>query len=81
MSTSANGRAQRKSLAEQIDRLDLILDGLADGLQEAVADAVTAAVSVAVQAAVREVLTNPQLLERLRPEPAPTAGKAWELAR
>jgi hypothetical protein len=79
--TGANGRAQRKSLAEQIDRLDLILDGLADGLSAAVADAVTAAVGTAVQAAVREVLSNPQLLRRLRPEPAPAAGKVGELAR
>jgi hypothetical protein len=79
--TGANGRAQRKSLAEQIDRLDLILDGLADGLSAAVADAVTAAVSTAVAAAVREVLSNPELLRRLRPEPAPAAGKVGELAR
>jgi hypothetical protein len=80
MSTTTNGRAQRKSLAEQIDRLDLILDGLADGLSAAVADAVTAAVGTAVQAAVREVLSNPQLLQRLRPEPAPSAGKVRGLA-
>jgi hypothetical protein len=79
--TGANGRAQRKSLAEQIDRLDQILDGLADGLSAAVADAVTAAVGTAVQAAVREVLSNPELLRRLRPEPAPAAGKVGELAR
>jgi hypothetical protein len=81
MSTSANGRAQRKSLAEQIDRLDQILDGLADGLSAAVADAVTAAVGLAVQAAVREVLSNPELLRRLRPEPAPAAGIAGGLPR
>jgi hypothetical protein len=81
MSTTTNGRARRTSLAEQIDRLDLILDGLADGLQEAVADAVTAAVGTAVQAAVREVLSNPELLRRLRPEPAPAAAKVRGLAR
>jgi hypothetical protein len=80
MSVNANGRAQRKSLAEQIDRLDLILDGLADGLSAAVADAVTAAVGTAVQAAVREVLSNPQLLQRLRPEPAPAPGTYRRLA-
>jgi hypothetical protein len=79
--TGANGRAQRKSLAEQIDRLDLILDGLADGLSAAVADAVTAAVGTAVETAVREVLSNPELLRRLRPEPAPAAGKVTGLAR
>jgi hypothetical protein len=81
MSTGTNGRAERKSLAEQIDRLDQILDGLADGLSAAVADAVTAAVGTAVAAAVREVLSNPELLRRLRPEPAPSAGKVGELAR
>jgi hypothetical protein len=80
MSVNANGRAQRKSLAEQIDRLDLILDGLADGLSAAVADAVTAAVGTAVQAAVREVLSNPELLRRLRPEPAPATGTYRRLA-
>jgi hypothetical protein len=80
MSTSANGRARRKSLAEQIDRLDMILDGLADGLNAAVADAVTAAISTAVVAAVREVLSNPELLRRLRPEPAPATGTYRRLA-
>jgi hypothetical protein len=80
MSVNTNGRAQRKSLAEQIDRLDMILDGLADGLSAAVADAVTAAVGTAVETAVREVLSNPELLRRLRPEPAPGDGKARRLA-
>ena len=40
MTTTTNGRAERKSLAGQLDRLDRILDGLADGLNEAVATAV-----------------------------------------
>ena len=64
-----NGKV-RKSLAEQIDRLDSIPDGLADGLQEAVADAVKRAVTLVVQEAVRgvlaELLTNPDLLALLR---------------
>jgi hypothetical protein len=67
--TNTNGRA-RKSLAEQIDRLDAILDGLSDNLAEAVAEAVKEAVTVAVHEAVRavllEVLTNPALLEKVR---------------
>jgi hypothetical protein len=37
-STNVNGKL-RKSLAEQIDRLDSNLDGMAEGLQGAVADA------------------------------------------
>jgi hypothetical protein len=75
-----NGRAARKSLAEQIDRLDTVLDGLSDGLQEAVTQAVQAAVETAVREAVRsvltEIVTNPAVLDRLRaqlvpPTPAP----------
>jgi hypothetical protein len=66
---NTNGRT-RKSLAEQIDRLDSILDGLAEALQGAVAEAVTEAVGLAVKEAVRcvlrEVLTSPEFLERLR---------------
>ena len=31
---SPNGRTQRRSLAEQIDRLDTILDGLAEALND-----------------------------------------------
>jgi hypothetical protein len=57
-----DGRA-RKSLAEQIDRLDAILDGLGDALTEAVAAAVSQAVGravkEAVQAVMAEVLANP----------------------
>src|SRR5262245_42462070 len=72
-----NGRTARKSLAEQIDRLDQILDGLADALQEAVTQAVQAAVEVAVREAVRavlsEVLTSPEVLDRFRPPAAPPA--------
>jgi hypothetical protein len=79
--TDTNGR-QRKSLAEQIDRLDAILDGLSDALQGAVAQAVQEAVGLAVKEAVRavltEILTNPQVQEKLRgpvgPPPPPAAG-------
>jgi hypothetical protein len=70
MVTSSNGRTERKSLAGQIDRLDMILDGLADGLNEAVATAVKEAVVVAVEAAVRELLASAELQRRLHPEPA-----------
>jgi hypothetical protein len=78
MTTTMNGNV-RKSLAEQIDRLDTILDGLAEGLTGAVADAVRATVGLAVKEAVQavliEVLSNPAVLVKLRgtePEaPAP----------
>jgi hypothetical protein len=86
--TNADGRA-RRSLAEQLDRLDSILDGLAEALQGAVTTAVTEAVGVAVKEAVQgvlaEVLTNPALQQKLRgmagpppppaePTPAATPG-------
>ena len=84
--TLTNGR-QRKSLADQIERLDSILDGLSDGLNEAVATAVREA----VRAVLAEVLTNPELLARLHPvqaiavpEPARPSGclaRAWDGAR
>jgi hypothetical protein len=65
---NTNGRV-RKSLAEQIDRLDQILDGLAEGLNEAVAMAVKEAIGVAVKEAVQavltEVLTNAAIREKL----------------
>src|ERR1700722_10539184 len=92
MSTKANMNGQaRKSLAEQIDRLDAMLDGLADGLNDAVAaavkDAVGLAVQQAVQAVMREMLTSPELLARLgaavtvaahAPEKAPKAKVGWQ---
>ena len=74
---SANGRTQRKSLAEQIDRLDAILDGLAEGINDTVVAAVQGAVQAAVRTAVVEVLTNEELRRRLQPAaagPAPTGG-------
>jgi hypothetical protein len=75
-----NGQA-RKSLAEQIDRLDEMLDGLADGLNDAIAaavkDAVGMAVQRAVQAVMREMLTSPELLARLVAA-APAAAPAQE---
>jgi hypothetical protein len=89
--TNTDGRA-RKSLAEQIDRLDAILDGLSEALQGAVADAVKEAVGQAVQEAVRavltEVLTNrdlQQLQQAAGPAPAAAQepetkswlGRAW----
>jgi hypothetical protein len=74
MATSTNGRAQRLSLAGQLDRLDRILDGLADGLNEAVAVAVKGAVVVAVEAAVRELLASTELQRRLRAEQVARPG-------
>jgi hypothetical protein len=81
--SSANGRTQRKSLAEQIDRLDAILDGLADGINDtvvaAVQEAVQGAVQLAVRAAVVEVLTNEELRRRLQPAAAARTGPTSSL--
>ena len=77
-----NARAARKSLGDQIDRLDGILDGLAEALNESVADAVRGAIShavgEAVHAAVKEVLSSPDLLRAAlaRHEPAATSTHA-----
>jgi hypothetical protein len=74
MTMTANNGV-RKSLSDQIDRLDQVLDGLADGLNgtiaEAVREIVGRAVKEAVQAVLIEVLTNPAVLEKLRGAPAP----------
>jgi hypothetical protein len=70
MQTVLTNSKVRKSLSEQIDRLDRILDGLAEALNGAVADAVTQAVSLAVKEAVQtvltEVLSNPDLRAQLQ---------------
>ena len=79
-----NGRAGRKSLSEQIDRLDGILDGLAEALNGAVADAVKDAVGQAVHEAVREavaatlqaVLADPALKTALAARMEVTSGAA-----
>jgi hypothetical protein len=79
--TTANGtlnaRTARKSLADQIDRLDTILDGLAEALNESIADAVkdviAETVRQAVHAAVTEVLSSPDLLRAALEKHAPVA--------
>jgi hypothetical protein len=82
--TTTNGQA-RKSLAQQIDRLDAILYGLSEALQGAVADAVKEAVGQAVQEAVRavltEVLSNRDLQEQLQQAAQPAPAPAQEPAR
>src|SRR5215470_1414509 len=64
MNPTTNGRT-RKTLAQQLDRLDSILDGLSEALNESVAAAVKEATAQAVQQAVQatltEILTSPEL--------------------
>ena len=64
-SLSRNGQP-RKQLADQLDRLDEILDCLGDGLTGAVVDAMKAGTAIAVKEALIEVLTNPELLAAIR---------------
>ena len=62
---SRNGQP-RKQLADQLDRLDEILDCLGDGLTGAVVDAMKAGTAIAVKEALIEVLTNSELLAAIR---------------
>jgi hypothetical protein len=57
---------KRKTLADQLNRLDKILDGLSDNLNEAVTDSVKEAVGVAVKEAISQILASPELMERLQ---------------
>ncbi len=69
-----NGKPQRKQLADQLDRLDWIIDALAAGLNQAVADAAREGTRLAVKDAIVEIMTNPELRAMLAPErsePAP----------
>lgn len=68
--TVSNGKPQRKQLADQLDRLDAILDCLADGLNQAVADAAREGTRLAVKDAIIEIMSNPDLRALLVP-PAP----------
>jgi hypothetical protein len=68
--TNGTDKKIRKSLSEQIDRLDSLLDGLADNLNSAVADAVRDAVGGAVREAVQvtllELLAHPEIKSLLQ---------------
>jgi hypothetical protein len=70
MPATLNGRpqVQRRQLADQLDRLDLILDGLADALNGAVADAAR----IAARAAVLESLAAADRRPPVPAEPIPT---------
>ena len=73
--TNNGRRDSRPSLSQQIDRLNLILDGLAEAIPATVADSVRDSVGVAVAEAVRatflEIAGNPELMAQLRQAPAP----------
>jgi hypothetical protein len=77
MTTISNSRTQRKSLANEIDRLDDILDGLdaalAGSVETAVRDVVGQVVRETVEATVREVLSSPDLIRAAVAHHAPAA--------
>jgi len=77
MTQTNNGRLQRKSLANEIDRLDGILDGLDEALagavEMAVRDVTGKVVREAVEATLREVLSNPELIRAALAQHAPVA--------
>ena len=79
--TTANGtmnaRVPRKSLNDQLDRFDAMLDGLSEAIPQVIADSVRAAVAEAVrqavEASIREVLSRPELLRAALEKHAPLA--------
>jgi hypothetical protein len=85
-----NGKPQRKQLADQLDRLDAILDAVAEGLPGAVTDACREGARAAVKDAIIEIVTNPELRALLgsasapvvptpapEPEPEPKEPGLW----
>src|SRR5262249_36943588 len=66
---AADGRPRRKTLSDQLDRLDGVIDDLSDGLNQAVAHAAERGVSTAVEKAVQGVLqaalASPELARQL----------------
>ena len=75
MSTTAtmNGKPQRRQLADQLDRLDGIIDCLAEGLNGAVADACREGTRLAVKDAIVEIMSNAELRALLAPQAVPAA--------
>ena len=73
--TNNGRRDSRPSLSQQIDRLNLILDGLSEAIPATVADSVresvAAAVGEAVRATVLEIVANPEIVTQFRHAPAP----------
>lgn len=65
--TATNGKPQRRQLADQLDRLDGIIDALAEGLNQAVADAAREGTRLAVKDAIIEIMSNPELRAMLVP--------------
>ena len=67
MTPTMNGKAPRKQLSDQLNRLDGIIDTLSEGLNQAVVDASREGARAAVREVLVELLTNPDLLATMRP--------------
>lgn len=76
MPATLNHARPRRQLADQLDRMDGILDALADALPAAVRDAVRDGLGAAAREAVAAALTDPAVLARLRAEGAPVVAFA-----
>src|ERR1019366_2569168 len=76
-SGATNTRTVRKSLADQLDRFDAMLDGLSEAIPQVIADsvreAVAEAVRQAVEASIREVLSRPDMLRAALEKHVPMA--------
>jgi hypothetical protein len=68
----------RNVLAEQIDRLDGILNEVADGLAETVAEVLQAAIKEAVVAALADPAVIHQLRAAVQPEVVPTPNQSGQ---
>jgi len=66
MTSTLNGRPQRKQLSDQLDRLDTMIDCLSEALPQAVADATREGTRSAVRDILSELLRDPEILARLR---------------
>ncbi len=71
-----NGRPMpRRTLNDSISRLDEMLDGLAEAIPATVRDTLKESIGLAVaegvKAALIEVLSHPEIMQRLQPSPAP----------
>lgn len=67
--TVSSDPPRRKQPADQLDRLDGILDALSDGLNGAVAEAAREGTRLAVKDAIVEILTDPNLRASLSEQP------------
>ena len=65
MSVTTNGKPRRQ-LADQLDRLDGIIDALSEGLNQAVADAARDGTRAAIADVLMDLLTDPEVMTLVR---------------